>query len=349
VFRGSAKLDHMGISRREHELILDLLRPFASEENHDLTSELIQSSVNLLRDHAARVDVKLLNKAVKELRYAFKVFAPYRHLRKVSAFGSARTGETSGEYRMAFDFGRKIREHGFMVLTGAGSGIMEAVQRGAGRDGGFGLNIRLPMEQQANSTMKGDAKLITFKYFFTRKLMFVKETSAIVCFPGGFGTMDETFEALTLMQTGKSYVIPVVLVQSPEDDYWQSWDAFIRRHMVDRGKISPEDTRLYHITESVDAAVDEVVTFYRVYHSMRYVGRSTVFRLNHLISESLIHRLTEEFSDILDEGEFHLHPGPLPEETGDGELASLPRLVFPFNRQNMGRLREVVDRINRAE
>ena len=161
--------------------------------------------------------------------------------------------------------------------------------------------------------------------------------------------MDETFEALTLVQTGKSYVIPVVLVQSPEDDYWQSWDAFIRRHMVDRGKISPEDTRLYRITESVDAAVDEVVSFYRVYHSMRYVGASTVFRLNRPVSESLVHRLTEEFSDILDAGEFRLYPGPLPEETGDGELASLPRLVFPFNRQNMGRLREVVDRINRAE
>ena len=161
--------------------------------------------------------------------------------------------------------------------------------------------------------------------------------------------MDETFEALTLMQTGKSYVIPVVLVQSPEDDYWQSWDAFIRRHMVDRGKISPEDTRHYRITESVDAAVDEVVTFYRVYHSMRHVGKSTVFRLNRPINASVVRRLTEEFSDNLDEGEFRLYPGPLPEETGDGELASLPRLVFPFNRQNMGRLREVVDRINRAE
>lgn len=336
-------------SHLEHRLILELLSDFAVQENHDLTSELIRSSVNLLRDHAARVDVKLLNKAVKELRYAFKVFAPYRHLRKVSAFGSARTGESSGEYSMAFEFGRKIRKHGFMVLTGAGSGIMEAVQQGAGRDGGFGLNIRLPMEQQANSTMKGDAKLVTFKYFFTRKLMFVKETSAIVCFPGGFGTMDETFEALTLVQTGKSSVIPIVLAQSPEDDYWQSWDQFIWRHMVERGKISPEDTRLYRIMESVDAACAEIVSFYRVYHSMRYVGASTVFRLNHPISESLVRQLTREFSDILDDGEFRLHPGPLPEETGDAELASLPRLVFPFNRQSMGRLREVVDRVNRAE
>jgi len=339
----------MGIPNREHELVLELLSEFADQENHDLTSELIQSSINLLRDHAARLDVKLLNKAVKELRYAFKVFAPYRNLRKVSAFGSARTGEDSEEYRMAFEFGRKIREHGFMVLTGAGSGIMEAVQRGAGRNGGFGLNIRLPMEQQANATLKGDTKLITFKYFFTRKLMFVKETSAIVCFPGGFGTMDETFEALTLMQTGKSYVIPIVLVQSPEDDYWQSWDEFIRRHMVDRGKISPEDTLLYRITENVDAACAEISTFYKVYHSMRYAGTSTVFRLNHPISENLVHRLTEEFSDILRDGEFVLPPGPLPEENGDAELTSLPRLAFPFNHGSMGRLREVVDRINRGE
>ncbi len=339
----------MGIPNREHELVLELLSGFADQENHDLTLELIQSSINLLRDHAARLDVKLLNKAVKELRYAFKVFAPYRNLRKVSAFGSARTDEHSEEYRMAFEFGRKIREHGFMVLTGAGSGIMEAVQRGAGRNGGFGLNIRLPMEQQANSTLKGDAKLITFKYFFTRKLMFVKETSAIVCFPGGFGTMDETFEALTLMQTGKSYVVPIVLVQSPEDDYWQSWDEFIRRHMVDRGKISREDTLLYRITDNVDAACAEIATFYKVYHSMRDVGTSTVFRLNHPISQGLVHRLTEDFSDILQDGQFVLHAGPLPEENGDAELASLPRLAFPFNRGSMGRLREVVDRINRGE
>jgi uncharacterized protein (TIGR00730 family) len=339
----------MRTSQREHQLILELLSDFADQENYDLASEVIHSSINLLRDRAARLDVKLLNKAVKELRYAFKVFAPYRHLRKVSAFGSARTGEDSAEYRMALDFGRKIRERGFMVLTGAGSGIMEAVQKGAGRDGGFGLNIRLPMEQEANSTLKGDPKLITFKYFFTRKLMFVKETSAIVCFPGGFGTMDETLEALTLMQTGKSYVIPIVLVQSPEDDYWQSWDGFVRRHMVDRGKISREDTLLYRITESVDAACAEIASFYRVYHSMRYVGTSTVFRLNHPISQDLVHRLTEQFSDVLDDGEFVQRAGPLPEENGDAELASLPRLVFPFNSRSMGRLREIVDRINQDE
>jgi uncharacterized protein (TIGR00730 family) len=333
-------------SARKNELICELLNEYADRDNLDLSSELIQSSVNLLRDNASRLDFKVLNKALKELRHAFRVFAPYRHWKKVSVFGSARTSADSQPYRMAMEFGKKIADCGFMVITGGGPGIMEAAQKGAGRERGFGLNILLPFEEQTNSTIRGDSKSITFKYFFTRKLMFVKETNGIVCFPGGVGTMDEVFESITLMQTGKSDLMPIVLVQPPGNDYWPSWDRFIRSHLLEAHMISGEDLHLYRIVDSVDEACQEITTFYKLYHSMRYVGRLTVVRLNHSIREDLVRQLTGEFADILTEGEFELHPGPLPEETGDVDLVHLPRLVFHFNRRNMGRLRQVVDRIN---
>ncbi|UCG13461.1 MAG: LOG family protein [Deltaproteobacteria bacterium] len=335
----------MALTERENELVLELLSEFGDRENVDLTSELIQSSLNLLRDNAARIDFKVLNKALKELRYAFRVFAPYRHIRKVSAFGSARALEDSLEYLLALEFGRKIADRGFMVITGAGPGIMEAVQKGAGRDMGFGLNIRLPFEQGANLTIDGDSKLVTFRYFFTRKLMFVKETNALVCFPGGFGTLDEVFESLTLMQTGKSGLVPIVLLGPPGNDYWQACDEFIRTQLLHRLNISAEDLSLYLITDSVDRACEEIDNFYRVYHSMRFVGDSMVFRLKRPIAQDMVKQLTEEFADILIDGEFSLHPGPLPGEE-NSDLENLPRLVFPFDRQRMGRLRQLIDRIN---
>ena len=336
----------MALSRNQNEIIKKLLGEFAGRQNLDLSREMIQSSVSLLRDNAKRLDFKVLNKALKELRYAFKAFAPYSHRKKVSTFGSARVPKDTPEYRMAYEFGRKIAAQGFMAITGAGPGIMEAVQRGAGRECGFGLNISLPSEEQTNSIIKGDSKLITFKYFFTRKLMFVKETDAIVCFPGGFGTMDEAFECLTLMQTGKSYIIPIVLVDTPEGDYWQSWDEFISRHMLSRALISAEDRHLYLITHSIDRACEEIMRFYRVYNSMRYLDRFTILRLNRSLSKNLVGQLNEEFGDILVDGHFEYHTKPLLEENANPDIDKLPRLVFPFDRQNMGRLRQVINRIN---
>ncbi|MBI2194216.1 MAG: LOG family protein [Planctomycetes bacterium] len=329
------------------ESFRDLLSEFAGSENLDMASEMIQTTLHLMRDQAARADMKLLNRALKEWRYAFKVFASYRHLRKVSVFGSARTPKESPDYEQGVRFGERISAKGYMVITGAGSGIMQAAQDGAGRDLSFGVNIRLPFEQSPNPVIRGDPKLVTFKYFFTRKLMFIKETHAVVCLPGGFGTLDEAFESLTLIQTGKSYLMPIVLLDAPGGDYWRHWDDFVRRQLLARGLISEEDLSLYFVTDSVDRACEEIVGFYRTYHSIRYVRRSTVFRLHRCPTPAELRLLNRDFKDILEAGgEFRLHAGPLPEERDEPDLESLSRLVFPFNRRNMGRLRQLVNRLN---
>src|SRR5436190_13849731 len=226
------------------------------ETRQTATEQLIQqikeTADKLIRDHANRADVKLLSTALKELRYCFKVFGPYRHRRKVTVFGSARLPLDHPACKAAVVFGRRMAEAGFMVITGAASGIMEAGHVGAGRDASIGVNILLPFEQSANTIIAGDAKLMHLKYFFTRKLLFVKESDAVALFPGGFGTQDEAFEALTLVQTGKSHLFPIVCIDYPGDDYWKGWDQFIRRQMLDRHLISPADTSLYKVTDSVD-------------------------------------------------------------------------------------------------
>jgi uncharacterized protein (TIGR00730 family) len=334
-------LGHSQIQRLQQTL-LDL----SGNENAGLVYEMILTSVNLLKDDADRGDIKVMNKSLKELRYAFRVFARYRHRKRVSVFGSARASKDSPDYQQALAFGREIAARGFMVITGAGSGIMQAVNEGAGRERSFGVNIRLPFEQEANPIVAGDSKLITFRYFFTRKLMFVKESHALVCFPGGFGTMDEVFETLTLMQTGKSSIMPIVLLESPGGTYWHQWQEFVHTNLAERNMISADDLNFCCVTDDVGRACDEISDFYRVYHSMRQVGDYTVFRLNVPIEQGLIDRLNAEFSDILNGGAFQLSPGPLPEEAGDRELQKLPRLFFSLDHRNMGRLREVIDLIN---
>lgn len=331
---------------RHSELITAMLGAFGDRENKDLTTEMIQSCINLLRDDADRGDLKVLNKALKELRYAFKVFAPYRQYKKVSVFGSARVPQGAPSYEQAVAFGQMMAARGFMVITGAGSGIMEAALEGAGRELSFGVNIRLPFEQEANPIITGDPKLVTFKYFFTRKLVFVKETNALVCFPGGFGTMDEVFESLTLMQTGKGSIMPIVLLDTPGGTYWKNWEEFIRTNLLGGNTISEEDLNLFLVTDSLEQACDEISNFYCIYHSMRQVGQDTVLRLIRPVPRASLNRLTEEFGDILNGGVFKMVRGPLPEETGDLEFKDLPRLVFRFNRRNMGRLRHLIDRIN---
>lgn len=334
---------------RKEEMIHDFLLEFEGQENFDLASEMVQTVLNLLHDHASRGDLKVLNKALKELRYAFKIFTDYRHVRKVSVFGSARTKKGTPDYQHAMEFGRKIASMGFMVITGAGPGIMEAAHDGAGRERSFGVNIRLPFEQRANPVIEGDSKLVTFKYFFTRKLMFVKESSAIVCFPGGFGTLDEAFESLTLMQTGKSSVMPVVLIDPPGGDYWQRWDRFVRTELLGRGLISSEDLHLYLATDSLERACEEITGFYRNYHSMRYVGELAAMRLNHSLAAPILKEVNRDFGDILERGAYELRSEAFPEEDGEPEIQHLPRLVFAFNRKNYGRLRQLIDRVNRAE
>lgn len=310
-----------------------------------LILEIKETADKLFRDQATRGDLKIISRALKELRYAFKVFKPYRLRRKITVFGSARTPPEHPAYQMAVEFGRRMAQEGWMVVTGGGGGIMEAGHEGAGRDMSFGLNIVLPFEQEANPVISQDNKLINFKYFFTRKLLFVKEVHAIALFPGGFGTMDEGFETLTLVQTGKRDLMPMVCVDEPGDGYWQGWKTFVEQQLVRRRLISPADMSLFRIVDSVDAAVAEVLRFYSIYHSMRYVRKKLVLRLNRELSDALVDRLNVEFVDIVESGKI-VKSTALPLESDDKHLHDLPRLVFTFNRKDIGRLRQMVDVIN---
>ncbi|MCC6420547.1 MAG: LOG family protein [Gemmataceae bacterium] len=311
-----------------------------------LVQQLRETANKLVRDRANRGDVKLLNTALKELRYAFKVFAAYRHRRKVSVFGSARIPPDHPAYTQAVAFGKRIAEAGFLVITGAAAGIMEAGHVGAQREQSIGINILLPFEQSANSIIAGDNKLMHMRYFFTRKLLFVKESDAIALFPGGFGTLDEGFEVLTLMQTGKSHLFPIVMVDEPGGDYWRRWMEFVEGVLLRRQLISPFDLALFKVTDSVDEAVQEVLDFYRVYHSMRYVRDELVLRLQKPLCEPLLGKICKEFGDILASGTF-VQSAALPAEAGDAHLAELPRLRFHFDRKSLGRLRLLIDTINR--
>lgn len=317
------------------------------EDIADFVAQLKEVADKLTTDGATRGDAKLLASATKELRHCFRVFAKYRGLRKVTVFGSARTKPDHPAYRAAVDFGREMAAAGWMVITGAASGIMEAGHLGAGRDRSFGLNILLPFESSANPVITGDPKLMNLRYFFTRKLAFLKESDAVVLFPGGFGTHDELFETLTLIQTGKSHVFPIVLVDEPGGSYWRGFQGFIESDLLARGYISRQDLSLYRITDSVTDAVEEVRRFYRVYHSMRYVRGELVLRLTVPVSESTLATVRAEFTDILSGGTFE-PSAALPEEANEPALAALPRLRFRFNKHDHGRLRELIDVLNGA-
>ncbi|MEY4201594.1 MAG: hypothetical protein RLZZ265_3334 [Verrucomicrobiota bacterium] len=313
--------------------------------NQDLVADLVAQSLRLLHDVEDRGDVRVINTAVRELRYAFRLFAPYAGKRKVTIFGSARTAPESTEYRQAVEFGRKIADAGFMVITGAGPGIMQAGHEGAGVERSFGANIRLPWEQGANPVIAEDKKLITFKYFFTRKLTFIRHSDALALFPGGFGTMDESYEALTLMQTGKSQLMPLVLVDKPGGTYWKTWDKNVREHLLRNELISPEDLGLYHVTDNVDEAVKHIARFYRNFHSTRFVRDLLVVRLKNAPTPTGLAALNEDFADIIAGEPFHVIP-PTPEETDDGEHLDLNRIAFGFNRRGYGRLRQLIDVLN---
>jgi uncharacterized protein (TIGR00730 family) len=309
--------------------------------------QIKETADKLLRDHASRGDVKLLATAFRELRYCFKVFSAYRQRRKVTVFGSARLPQDHPACVQAAEFGRRMAQAGYMVITGAAQGIMEAGHVGAGREASIGINILLPFEQEANPVIAGDSKLMHLKYFFTRKLLFVKESDAIALFPGGFGTQDEGFEVLTLIQTGKSHLFPVLLVESPGDDYWQRWLGFINDVLVARKLIAPFDLALFKMTSSVDEAVAEILSFYRVYHSMRYVRGDLVLRLQHTLGEGVLRAIRAEFKDILKAGTFE-ETIALAAEVGEPHLAHLPRLKFRFDRHKLGRLRMLIDVINQS-
>jgi uncharacterized protein (TIGR00730 family) len=330
---------------RVHELASGLIDELEKVPNGDMVAEIVANGLKLLRDQTNRGDIKLINKSFKELRYALKVFAPYRDTRKVSIFGSARTLEDHGDYRQAAIFGKKMAEAGWMVITGAGGGIMAAGHGGAGADPSFGLAIRLPFEQATNTFIANDPKLINFKYFFTRKLMFVRSSHAIALFPGGFGTMDEGFEVLTLVQTGKSVPMPIVFVDAPGGRFWQAWQEYVKDHLLRQGLISPPDLHLYKITDSVDEAAREITHFYSNYHSVRYSRDDIVLRLHRKPTEKQLVEISEKFSDIKTKGEFRIS-GPLAIEKDEPALSSLTRLMFAFNRRDHGRLRMLIDHLN---
>lgn len=310
-----------------------------------LICEVVSTVNKLMEDQAERGDVKIINSALKELRNSFKVFSQWRHVRKASIFGSARTGEDQPEYLLAARFARQLSGAGWMVITGAASGIMKAGHEGAGREKSFGVNIRLPFEQKANVYIENDTKLITYKYFFTRKLVFIKESDAIVLFPGGFGTHDEGFEALTLVQTGKCPPRPIVMVAPAGNDYWRDWQRFVHKHLLNAGLISESDLSLFRITHCAEDAVEELTHFYSVYHSSRFIGQRFVIRLNKEVSDAQLGRLNREFTDIIVRGSIKKSKAS-PEEANEPQLKDLPRLLFYFNRRDWGRLRQMINSLN---
>ncbi|NOS99310.1 MAG: LOG family protein [Phycisphaerales bacterium] len=334
-------------SKARADAIDQFLRAFAPCDSQDQLAEMMVTITRLAADGCNRGDVKLLNRALKELRYAFKVFAPFASVPKVSIFGSARTPVGHPQYQQAVKFSCMMREHGWMIITGAGDGIMRAGHDGATREASFGVSISLPFEQTTNDIIAGDAKLVNFKYFFTRKLLFVKEADAIILFPGGYGTQDEGFEALTLIQTGKSEPVPIVLCDEPGGTYWQHWRTWVKAELLANGMISPQDMGLFFLTDRVEDAVNEILRFYRRYHSSRYVQDQFVIRMKSRISDAALQAINDQFPDIVGEDRIRQIDHALPEE--EGEYAELARLVFRFDRRSLGRLRFLINAINGAD
>jgi uncharacterized protein (TIGR00730 family) len=337
--------------REEIEGALESARSILTSDDNSLRTalcrEILMNSLDVRNDDLDILDLKIINRSVREMRYAFRVFKPYRHIRKVSIFGSARTHEGSPYYQMAVKFARTLSKKGFMVITGAADGIMKAGNEGAGTGKSFGVNIHLPFEQGANEYIVDDPKLVTFKYFFTRKLIFVMESHAIALFPGGFGTHDEGFEILTLLQTEKASPRPFILMELPGETYWEKWDEFVREQILAREYISLEDASLYKIVHTPEAGVEEIRKFYSTYHSYRQVRDKCVIRLERGLPAAAVHALNEKFGDIVVEGRIE-QTEALPEEANEPDLLRKPRVVFSYDHRSAGRLRQLIDEINRA-
>jgi uncharacterized protein (TIGR00730 family) len=336
------------MKENEEAAVQELVAGSGCVHSPALIEEMVQTALRLGRDNATVADLKLFVRALKELRYASKVFQPYANRRKVAVFGSARLKPETAEFRMAEEMGRRLVERDFMVITGGGDGIMGAAQKGAGRDHSFGLNIRLPFEQRANETIHGDKKLINFNYFFTRKVNFVKETDAFVLFPGGFGTQDEGFECLTLMQTGKTKITPLVLIDTPEGRYWETWEFFVKNDLLRMKLVSPSDFHLFKITHNCDEAIDHILQFYRNFVSYRWVRERMVVRLRHRLTDRSVEVLNDQFAGILIAGRIEQQEA-LPEESDEKEAAGLPRLVLTPRKSDFGMLRLLIDTINNSE
>ena len=325
----------------------DLLDTIGATANRDQLLDMLATVVRLSTDNADRLDLKIANAALSEMRDGFQVFAPYRHLRKVTMFGSARTLPTDPLYRQARDLAAVLAGNDWSTVTGAGPGIMAAGLEGAGPEHAFGINIRLPFETEANEFIVSDPKLVSMKYFFTRKLLLIKESDGYAVLPGGFGTLDEEFELLTLLQTGKVAPAPIVLLEVPGGTYWHAWEAWLASEVEPRHLISPHDRSFYLITDNVEEAAAELLGFYRNYHSLRFVGGTLVIRLSNRPTDDELAALTGEFSDILVSGAIEALDRPLPPEARGDDHPELPRVALRFNRWSYARLRVLIDALNR--
>ncbi|MEA5572419.1 LOG family protein [Calothrix sp. UHCC 0171] len=325
--------------------IAELINRLPQSKHRQFIQQALLTILRLADDEVERLDWKILSASLADMERGFQMFYNYRHVRKVTIFGSARLSPTTPEYKMALEFARRVAELGFMVMTGGGGGIMQAGHEGAGRENSFGLNIQLPFEQQANPYIEGDRKLIHFKYFFTRKLFLLKESDAVAVFAGGFGTQDEVFECMTLSQTGKFGPVPLVLIDHPGGDYWHSWSQYVDKHLLQTGLVSPEDPSLYTITDNIDVACDAIIKFFQVYHSSRYVNNRLVIRLKSDLSDAEVEQLNADFSDILVQGKIEKTQA-LPQE-GQDETYNLPRLILSFNQRDLGRLYQMIAAINK--
>jgi len=328
--------------------IKDLVSEVAKGRQAEIIEEMIDTALRFGKDKTGVGDLKLYNRAMRELRYAASVFGKYQGIRKVAVFGSARTKPEAEEYKLAREFSRRMVELDWMVITGGGDGIMGAAQEGAGAEKSFGLNIRLPFEQRANETITGDPKLINFRYFFTRKLNFVKETHAFALFPGGFGTHDEGCEVLTLIQTGKSPIVPLVFLDRPNGHYWETWRRFVVNDLLDQGLISPSDLNLFKVTHDIDEAMQEILNFYRNFHSYRWVKERMVIRVKSRLTVEAIAKLNTEFDALLAADKI-TQCGALPEEADDSHLVNFHRVVLTPHRRDFGTMRLLIDAINKAE
>ncbi|NQV96420.1 MAG: TIGR00730 family Rossman fold protein [Acidimicrobiaceae bacterium] len=328
-------------------LVEELLNTANIKTNRRLIAELVTTSLHLGTDLPNTLNLKIASAALTEMRDAFAMFAPYVERKKVTIFGSARTTKDDPLYRLTEEVARSLAENGWMVVTGAGPGIMEAGMSGAGRDMSIGVSIRLPFETSANPIIAGDEKYVSMRYFFTRKLMLVKESNAFICMPGGFGTLDEMFELLTLSQTGKGNPVPIVMLDLPGDPFWESVDAFVRTTLVPRRLVSEADLALYHLALGVQDAVNEVVNFYRVYHSMRIVGKRIVLRLNSDLSDTALEQINIDFANLCESGGIE-KVGASPSEVSDKDNLDKFRIAFHFARRDFGGLRRLINVLNRS-
>jgi uncharacterized protein (TIGR00730 family) len=322
-----------------------LVRDWGAQKSPRLIEEMITTALKIARDEITVADLKLINRSAEEMRSAAKIFAPFKHFRKVVVFGSARSTRDSPDYKMATDFACEMVRQGFMLIAGGNEGIMGAVQRGAGRAHSFALGIRLPSEQRVDEATEGDPKLVTLNYFFTRKLSFVKEAHAFALLPGGFGTMDEAFEVLALLQTGKTRIVPVVLLDRPRGKYWETWMQFLTKRLLKSGFISEEDFAFFKIKHSALDAAAEIAQFYKIFHSARWVGQRFIIRLNRPLSDHALVVLNNNFTDILRTGEI-VQRTAVPKEDAELETLDLPRLIFTPVRSRFGRFRQLIDAIN---